>query len=176
MSCQSSFRTSASTIVSPLKAGSLRAFSPSRAASEESISIAVTRPAASHGAPEEVDEFVEASLFDLLTTFSQFVSEEASRKLIHEVMKDEFTVEEKVNHLCGLLEKKETVNLTELVQAARSKQEVVVTFLALLEIIRKGQASVRQSRLFGTIVIQRNDHVMEAQPQSDGPGSGETGS
>jgi len=105
-------------------------------------------------APEE--ELVEASLFDLLTAFSQFMSGELSREMIHEILKDEHTVEEKAGLLRGLLQQRERIGFSELFGRARTKMEIVATFLALLELIRLKEAVVRQTQLFGEIFILRN--------------------
>lgn len=119
-----------------------------------------TRPAAANGeegpdlAPAE--ELVEASLFDLLTAFSQFMEGGIPRDLVHEIAKDEFTVEEKVKFLRELVEGCQRLNLNELFGKAASKVEVVATFLALLELIRQKAIAVRQSQVFGEIWIVRN--------------------
>lgn len=111
------------------------------------------RPAAREGAPAEVEEFVEASLFDLLTAFSQFMAGEVSREMIHEIIKEEFTVEQSIETLRALARRQGKVSVTELFGKARSKLEVVATFLGLLELIRLREVALRQSQLFGEIWI-----------------------
>jgi chromatin segregation and condensation protein Rec8/ScpA/Scc1 (kleisin family) len=44
-----------------------------------------------------------------------------------------------------------------MVGSERARSELVVTLLALLELVRLGQARARQAELFGEIVIERND-------------------
>ncbi len=118
--------------------------------------VQFSRPARPDGTPEEVEEFVEASLFDLLTAFSQFMQGELPRELIHEIVKDEFTVEGKIALLRQLTQQRERVNFAELFTKAKTKMEAVATFLALLELIRLKEITIRQSQLFGEIVITRN--------------------
>lgn len=106
------------------------------------------------GAPAAAaQELVEASLFDLLNAFSQFMAGEDSARLIHEIIKDEFTVEEKINLLRSLIQSQSKVSLNQLLSQAKNKLEMVATFLALLELIRLKEISARQDQLFGEIVI-----------------------
>lgn len=118
------------------------------------------RPPSADEASPAAEELVEASLFDLLTAFSQFV-EGVSRQAFHEIIKDEFTVEEKVDLLRGVIREKGQLEFRELFGAARSKPEVVATFLALLELIRQREIRVLQSQLFGEIVILKNAPEVE---------------
>jgi len=46
----------------------------------------------------------------------------------------------------------------ELFQSATTKAEVIVTFLALLELMKLNQFMVRQSELLGEIVIERRSN------------------
>ena len=128
---------------------------------EKTRLVQFSRPTRPDGTPEQVEEFVEASLFDLLTAFSQFMQGELPRELIHEIIKDEFTVEEKINLLRRLTQEQERVNFAELFGQAKTKIEAVAIFLALLELIRLKEIAIRQSQLFGEIVIMRNTGDVE---------------
>ena len=95
--------------------------------------VQFSRPASSReGEPAEVEEYVEASLFDLLNAFSQFVSGEVSREMFHEVIQEEFTVEQKVAQLREMIHQAKKIQFTELLRTARNKPEMIVTFLGLL--------------------------------------------
>ena len=109
---------------------------------------------AAQAAPEE--EVIEDSLFDLLTAFSQFMSGEISRDMVHEILKDEHTVEGKVALLRGMMQERDRVGFSELFGRARTKLEIVATFLALLELIRLKEVVIRQTRVFGEIFILKN--------------------
>ncbi len=128
---------------------------------EKNRLVQFSRPVRQDGAPEDVEELVEASLFDLLSAFSQFMAGEIPRELVHEIIKDEFTVEDKIKMLRELTRSQEKVNLAELFSNAKSKLEIVATFLALLELIRLKEVGIRQSQLFGDILIVRNTGDVE---------------
>ncbi|HOX54243.1 MAG TPA: segregation/condensation protein A [Candidatus Omnitrophota bacterium] len=103
--------------------------------------------------PGEV--FFEASLFDLISAFSKALKD-IPRETFYEVMKDEFTVEQKIHDILHLLLLKQEISIQELFSKAKSKLEIVANFLATLELIRLKEINVIQRQLFGEIIIMRN--------------------
>jgi segregation and condensation protein A len=99
--------------------------------------------------------YFEASLFDLITAFSCALKD-VPKELFYEVIKDEFTIEEKIHKILHLLLDLPSVRLSELFSQAKNKIEVIVTFLAILELIRLKEIIARQKGLFGEIEIARN--------------------
>ena len=130
--------------------------------------VQFSRPVSRDGVPAEVEEFVEASLFDLLHAFSQFVSGEASRNFIHEVLQDEATVEEQMERLRERARVEGKLSFSALLAGCRSKGEMVATFLALLELIRLKEILIVQEQLFGEILLLANDR-REAQAAPESP-------
>lgn len=111
--------------------------------------------------PESHDEgvqpvYFEASIFDLISAFSKAL-EDAPKELFYQVIKDEYTVEDKVHNILHLLLVKPAVSLSELFTQAKSKIEIIVTFLAILELIKLKEIVARQKEVFGEIEVARND-------------------
>jgi segregation and condensation protein A len=104
---------------------------------------------------ENKDVYFEASLFDLITAFSQAL-ENIPKEVFYEVIKDEFTVESKVHDILHILLISSSMSLSELFTKARNKIEIVVTFLAILELIKLKEIVARQKGLFQDIEIIRN--------------------
>ncbi|MDD4980325.1 MAG: segregation/condensation protein A [Candidatus Omnitrophica bacterium] len=104
---------------------------------------------------EEGAGYFEASLFDLITAFSKAL-EQVPKELFYEVIKDEFTVEDKVHKILHMLLDTQAVCLSELFKQAKNKLEIIVTFLAILELIRLKEIVARQKGLFQEIEIVRN--------------------
>lgn len=109
---------------------------------------------------EEITEdnqgvYFEASLFDLITAFSAAL-EGIPKELFYEVIKDEFTVEDKVHDILHLLLTFPSLKLSELFTKAKNKMEIIVVFLAVLELIRLKEIVARQKGLFQEIEITRN--------------------
>jgi len=102
--------------------------------------------------------YIEASIFDLISAFKNALKE-IPKDIFFEVVKDEFTVEDKVHDLLHLLLVKEKVSLEELFSSAKNKLEIVVTFLAILELIKLKEIAAVQEELFGSILIARRESI-----------------
>ena len=124
-------------------------------AKEKTRLVQFSRPGRPEDEEQQVEELAEASLFDLLNAFSQFMSE-IPAEMVHEIIRDEHTVESQIALLRDLLRRESGVKFAELFTHAKSKMEIIATFLALLELIRLREAGVRQTQLFGEIVIVSN--------------------
>jgi len=103
--------------------------------------------------PGEV--YFEASLFDLISAFSKTMKE-VPREVFYEVMRDEFTVEQKIHDILHILLEEPEVSLQALFQKSINKLEIIATFLAILELIRVKEIIIIQRQLFGDIRIIRN--------------------
>ncbi len=101
---------------------------------------------------DEEGPHLEASLFDLISAFSKVLAT-VPRKAFREIIIDEFTVEEKMGHILDLLKEKSRRYFTNLFENIRNRLEVVCTFLALLELIRLKEVTVKQPELFGQILV-----------------------
>jgi segregation and condensation protein A len=103
----------------------------------------------------EKEVYFEASIFDLINAFSQALKD-VPKEVFYEVIKDEFTIEEKVHSILHLLVAQSAVKLSDLFTKAKNKIEIIVTFLAILELIRMKEIVARQRELFQDIEILRN--------------------
>lgn len=110
------------------------------------------------GAEEEEEGYLEVSLFDLLSAFAQMAQRLSGRgEEVLEVTPDELTIKEKIVELISRLEEKSPIAFPELLEGIKTKGLLIVTFLALLEIIRQRLAKVRQKNLYGEIMIYRGE-------------------
>lgn len=99
--------------------------------------------------------FFEASLFDLINAFSAALSKFKEDKS-YEVSKEEFTVEQKIHDILHELLNEPRLLLTQIFAKAKSKVEMIVSFMAVLELIRLKEIIVAQKRLFSDIEVLRN--------------------
>ena len=104
--------------------------------------------------PGEV--FFEASLFDLIAAFTR-VLKDVPKEMFQEIIKDEFTVEQKVHDLLHMLVVTPVICLFELFKNSKNKIEIIATFLAVLELIRLKEIIVAQKKNFSDIEIIRNE-------------------
>lgn len=99
--------------------------------------------------------YFEASIFDLINAFSRAL-EDIPKDLFYEVIKDEFTIEEKIHEILHALLISESLRISDLFGKEKHKMEIIVTFLAILELIRLKEIIARQRDLFGEIEVCRN--------------------
>ena len=112
--------------------------------------------------------FVEVTLFELISAFAK-VLKELPKDSFHEIMKDEFTVADKVHEIFHRLTKEPRILFSAIFRAAKNKYEVITTFLAVLELIRVKEIIARQDRQFGEIEITKNMQTMRpVEAGSDG--------
>src|SRR5262249_40825640 len=78
----------------------------------------------------------DVSLFDLINAVSSVLARIAQRDESRDVFADKWTVSEKIDHLIKLMKERPRLRFSELFADNTSRVEVVVTFLALLELIR----------------------------------------
>lgn len=94
----------------------------------------------------------EVGITDLMGAFAKVLQKATAP--VYEVKVEPWTVEMKVNELRTLLSVKRKVRFLDLFTPDKSKLELVVTFLALLELMRQRVAHAVQERMFGDILIE----------------------
>jgi segregation and condensation protein A len=97
----------------------------------------------------------EASIFDLVNAVNAVLKRLTKREDLREIFEDKWSVSEKIEHLMKVLAERTSVKFSELFEGVTSRSEVVVTFLALLELIRLKQLTAMQRDPFGEIEIGR---------------------
>jgi len=106
-------------------------------------------PVGAEEPPEE--ERVEVSLFELLEAFRQIL-ERAKPEAFHEVILERLTVEEKLQEILLLLQReKRSMAFHLLFPEQASRRVIVVTFLAILELVKMKRIRIFQVALFETI-------------------------
>jgi segregation and condensation protein A len=112
------------------------------------------------------DDFtLRVSVFDLLTAFKR-VLDQAPRE-IGQILREEITIESKIREILDLLEAKSSVAFEELFAGSRRRIDLIVTFLALLELIRMKQIVALQAELFGSIRLYRADPSPAPEPTEE---------
>jgi segregation and condensation protein A len=77
-------------------------------------------------------------------------------RLPQEVMKEVVSISEKITHIQKLISTQVQTSLSSLLKDAKSKTEVIVTFLALLELTKQRIISLEQTAHFEDIMIKKN--------------------
>lgn len=112
---------------------------------------------AREGAPapgtQEPLQLGEIGIFQLIHAFQIVVKRIEARQDVQEIFAERFSVSEKIDAILQRVSEGARVRFSELFGAAASRLEVVVTFLALLELIRLKQVRATQRNLFDEIEI-----------------------
>ncbi len=104
---------------------------------------------------ESQEVLVEATLFDLINALSEALKQIPEKK-DYQITTEEFTMEGKVHDLLHLLVEHQRISIMELFRKAVNKQEIICTFVAVLELTRLKEIIVIQNRQFSEIEIVRN--------------------
>lgn len=130
-------------------------------------------------APAEVETvgFDELSLFDLISALHH-VLERLPKGGVHEVILEKISMREKMSQLLDDLHQRGRVIFQSLFEGAASRMEVVVTFLATLELVKIRAIRVWQEERVGPIVIELaaslgevQDRIAKDEIEGDGNGS-----
>jgi segregation and condensation protein A len=93
-----------------------------------------------------------ATLFDLLDALNR-VMLRIPEQTVYDVRAETYDVEEKMSLIARTVAERGAVSFTALMQECRARAEVIVTFIALLELVKLGQVGVTQAEPFGDIQI-----------------------
>ena len=105
-------------------------------------------------APEVVEdgegEFVGIGLYDLLQALQQLLKERPA-PLVHQIMAEQLSVTERINAILSSLQGQQSLAFAELFPPEAGRHEVIVTFLAMLELVKMRLVRLLQSQRFGAI-------------------------
>ncbi|QZY56827.1 segregation/condensation protein A [Crassaminicella profunda] len=118
--------------------------------------------------PEQFDGFInnhekeieDLEIEDLINAFNHLL--EKRKKLskssinLKEIKRDEITIEDKIDQIKNFFKEHISLAFEELFANPFDRNEIVVTFLALLELIKLKFIVVQQNKIFGNIIVKRN--------------------
>jgi len=95
----------------------------------------------------------EVGIFQLIHAFQNVIKRVEAREDLQEIFGERFTVSEKIDIILQRVANGTSIHFSELFGEIASRVEIVVTFLALLELIRLKQVRAIQRHLLGEIEI-----------------------
>jgi segregation and condensation protein A len=95
----------------------------------------------------------EVGIFQLINAFQVVLKRVEARENLQELFGENFTVSDKIEQILQGLTKKSSIRFSDLFARTASRVEIVVTFLALLELIRLKQVRALQPNPFDEIEI-----------------------
>ena len=108
---------------------------------------------------EEPAPLAEISIFDLIRAFQNVLKRFEETHDFGDIVDDRFTVADKIEFLLDHFRPGESLAFDALFKLATTQSEVIVTFLALLELMKLNQFIIRQDHLLGNITVIRRTAV-----------------
>ncbi|HXG38800.1 MAG TPA: segregation/condensation protein A [Bacteroidota bacterium] len=104
---------------------------------------------------EDERSLSDVSLFDLIASF-QYAVARMPKKFVHEIVKINVTIDEQIEYILDFFSRRSETTFAELIEGMTEKIRIVVTFIALLELIRSRKLVVRQLEPFQELSIMRH--------------------
>jgi len=129
-----------------------------KALEQEDYFIAHT-PEKPESAVPDTPQLSEISIFDLIRAFQNVLKRFEESHDLGDILDDRFTVSDKIEYLLEELKPGQRMSFQNLFASASTQSEVIVTFLAVLELMKMNQLRVWQDHLLSNIEIERRQVV-----------------
>jgi segregation and condensation protein A len=114
---------------------------------------------------EQEPVLFEASVFDLISAFQKLL--EKAPEAVREITREKLTVAERINFIIERLDKEDGIKFEDLFEGGYTKIILLVTFLAMLEIVRLGLVKIYQEKAFDSIWLLKPREEDAVYSQSD---------
>ncbi len=104
----------------------------------------------------------QVGIFDLIRAFQRVLKRFEKTDDIREIVDDRWTVSAKIDHLFETILPGSRVPFESLFSDVSSRTEMIVTFLAVLELMKLNHLQVEQEQLLGSIIVVRPDGPITA--------------
>lgn len=100
----------------------------------------------------------DITLADLVSAADAIFQIERDKKSLSTVISaPRVTIRQRINYLSTLLSSNDHVNFNDIIRTSNSRLEIVVTFLALLELVKRHRVVATQQGLFSNIAIEKSE-------------------
>lgn len=114
---------------------------------------------------KEADIFLNLDLQAFIKSFHLFIIKKKKLEDVHKrytlVRQQQMTVESRIEQIKDLFMKKKTMKFNELLEGERTRQNVVLTFLSMLELIKQKTVGFRQNINCGEIIFTIDDRSLD---------------
>jgi len=105
----------------------------------------------------EVEALPDVNIFDLIRAFQNVLKRFEESTDLGEIVDERFTVSDKIEYLLAEVKPGGSLNFLSLFEQATTKSEMIVTFLAILELMKMNQFCIIQEHHLGEIEVQRKN-------------------
>lgn len=92
------------------------------------------------------------TLYDLMKAFKQVLMERP-KEIVHQIKKLNVTIDEQIDYILDKVQAAKQLNFIELVKEMHEKIRIIVTFIAMLELIKAGKIGLKESTNFNDFII-----------------------
>jgi segregation and condensation protein A len=108
----------------------------------------------------EENSLQDVTIFHLIKAFQKALVN-IPKKVVHNIRRVPYTIEEQGLLLIENFGERQQYSFVEIIRNAQEKIQVVVTFIALLELIRSGRVRVEMRNDFNDILLIKTEHIYE---------------
>jgi len=109
--------------------------------------------------PDEV--LNDVTLYDLMHTFQELLKN-IPEPVTHNIKRIDVTIRQQSRYIVSLLQGKSSVYFSEIMQDLQSKIVVIVTFIALLDMIKNRRVNIFQNEVFDDFRIEMKNETVKA--------------
>ena len=103
---------------------------------------------------DENNSEINVGVFDLLSVFQKILGRQ-KEEIALEIEREEMSLADMLNNLKERLKITKTFNVSDFFAQARSRRELVLAFIAVLEIVRTDAVKLFQEDVFGEIILKK---------------------
>ena len=103
---------------------------------------------------DENNTETNATVFDLLNVFQKIMARH-KEEIQMEIEREEMSLAEMLKHIKAQIFEAGEINLLKLFEALRTKQEFVLAFIAVLELVRTESVKLMQQKTFGDVILRK---------------------
>lgn len=103
---------------------------------------------------DDNNQEINASVFDLLNVFQKILSRH-KEEVMMEIEREEISLAEMLKSLKKRIFERKELNLLSFFEEMKSKHELVIAFIAVLEIVRTESVKLIQDKTFGDIILRK---------------------
>lgn len=92
------------------------------------------------------------TIYDLAKAFKRII-EGIKEEPVHEIKKINITIDEQIAFILDNLELNEELHFLTLIEEMHEKIRIIITFVALLELVKMGKIRIRESKRFNDFII-----------------------
>ena len=109
-------------------------------------------------APNEYDILLKnVSIYDLAKAF-KYAIEQVKEEPVHQIKKMNVSIEEQITFIIEKLKEFPELHFLQLIESLKEKIKIIVTFIALLELVKVGRIGIQVTPLYNDFIITQKEN------------------